>query len=235
MPQVGETRTNSITGERRVFDGQNWRILNNGGAAKPSKFNQTLDTLAAKDVAQGRENVAGAIGRIGDAESLINQLEAKKLNTGLIPSIQYNNMGSIGLSADQQTRLGQLNRFSGAQMMGNAAALKPLSNSDMSFLATQQAGVQYKPQTNVDALRSSQWGNAKALGKQAAMDAWINQLGSPNAMNKRGQSFNTWWSSVENNLYPPPSAGQKGSYIPPAARRNQKNNTNTMPWQRNWK
>jgi hypothetical protein len=35
MPQVGETKTNNITGQRAVFDGQNWRALNNSGENAP--------------------------------------------------------------------------------------------------------------------------------------------------------------------------------------------------------
>ena len=234
MPNVGEVKTNKITGERRVFDGQNWRELNNGGGQK-SRFNQTLDNLAAKDVNAGRENASGAISRIGDAENLINQLGNGNLKTGFVKDWQMK-LGGAGLSGSQQSSLAQLHRFAGSQMMSNAAALKPLSNSDMNFLATQQSGIQYKNQTNIDALRSSQWANAKMLGKQAAMDAWINKLGSPNNMNPRGQSFNTWWATVENKLYPPPTAGQKGSYIPAHGRKKQQSKSNQVkPWQRDWR
>lgn len=231
MSDVGETRTNRITGETRVFDGQNWRVLNNSvsnASGAGGKFNDTLDRLAAQNVSASRDNASGALSRIEEAGDLIGAIQNNQMPSGFTAPLRLK-AGGLGYSRNQTANLRNLDRFAGTAAIGSAAALKPLSNSDMAFLMQQQAGSRENEQTNLRFLQARQWADAKMLGKSAAQDEWIQRLGSPNAMNGRGQSFNTWWATVENQMYPPPNVNTQGSYRPPA--RQQGNQRNSAPVQ----
>jgi hypothetical protein len=219
--ELQEGRTGTTRDGRRV-QVRNGRIVyidaptaRGGQRAGASQFNKTLDTAAAKEVQQSRENASGSLSRISEAQGLINQLDSGGLQTGFMPNLQLGIMGGVGLNDKQVSGLRNLDRYGGTAAIESAAALKPLSNSDMQFLMSQQAGARERPDTNRTFLRARQWGDAKMMGKSAAQDAWIAKLGNPNATNAQGQSFNTWWASVENQFYPKPADGQRGSYIPP--------------------
>ncbi len=219
MAKVGDTKVNKLTGQRAVFDGQNWRAINSqpqtaGGGN--SAFNRGLDAAAAKDVMQSRQNASGAVSRLSEAEGIINRLDQTPQGFTVPTRLK---MGGLLMSAEGKANARVLDRFAGTAAIGDAAALKPLSNSDMQFLMSQQAGAGENKQTNEAFLRARQWADFKALGKNAAQDVWIKKLGSPNAMNRNNQSFDTWWSGVENQFYPRPNMGEHGSYRPAAGRK----------------
>ena len=221
MPSVGESKTNRITGQRAVFDGQQWRAIigSQGGAAAGGgspQFNRTLDQKAANDVRDSRQNASGALSRISEAEGLINNLDNTPQGFGIPTALKF---GGVGMSAQGRANTRNLERFAGTAAIQSAASLKPLSNSDMAFLMAQQAGSGENRATNETFLRARQWADTKLAAKNASQDAWIKKLGSPNAMNGRGQSFETWWGSVENQIAPRPQAGQRGSYTSPYGNR----------------
>lgn len=218
MANVGDTKVNKITGQKAVFDGQNWRLVNSSGQ---TKINNSLEQNAMNDYTQANQNSASALGNITQQADLINALESGKVRTGFgTPTIQ-----KFGLGSPQERTYRKQIDIAGSQgTLEMAKNLKPLSNSDIQWAAALNAGLGSGKQENVDMLRAQQWANAKMLGKTRAQERWINKFGGLTGKSPTGQNFDSWWATQENKLYPRPVINGKGSYIPPSGKAKASNN-----------
>jgi hypothetical protein len=224
MPQVGDKKRNTKTGQVAVFDGQGWQLQggapqSNSGAQK--SFDRTLGTEAAKNVIAWNENSAGAIDTVRQGESLISRLP----NTPSGPFAEFRagaaNMGIPLMSKNQAANMAEMKAFSSDAVLSDAAKLKPLSNSDVAFLQTLQAGPDQNQETNRRFLIARQWAATKQAAKARAANQWSARLGSPLGRNKSGQDFESWFEGWSAQNIPRPDFGgaygpqARGGYRPP--------------------
>lgn len=171
---------------------------------------QTADNMLASSMEAERLLREGApTGTAGDARKVMGQAVGGAL--GWLP----------GIPGPRQTN--QLQRFdqlSSEMTLSTTDKLKgPLSNADLVFLRAAQPNINASPDTNRRAIRAQQWAATRAKAYEAALQAWTRGLGSPSALNPRGQSFDAWFSSYANERLPRPGTSQTQRSQPRASGR----------------
>jgi hypothetical protein len=221
MPyREGQTATNPQTGHTVVFRGGQWVSASpqgGGGGGSSAPMNSALArataALDAKRTQEVNDYASGSLSRISEASGLLRELPNTPTGFGVPQVVGLRGAGVM--SPRQVTTARSLDKFAGTAAIADAANLKPLSNSDMQFLLSQQAGSGENRETNQRFLRARQWADAKALGYAASRDAWTAKLGSPSAKNPRGMSFDTYWALEGERRYPRPENTGGGDYLPP--------------------
>lgn len=104
--------------------------------------------------------------------------------------------------------------------LGDVSKLKgPLSEKELAFIQRMQADANATPEYNRRVLAAQKWAADRQSAYGAAMRAWTTQLGSPSALNARGESFDGWWGKYSSEKLPMPGIsapktkpGAKASY-----------------------
>lgn len=204
MPEVGDTRPLK-NGGTAVFDGTSWRRAMPAGAgqnAGDQAYQRKLGTAAADETIAVRARASNAPSQVVEAAQLLAELPKRRTGPGA--GIGMTVMPFLGDKENTKFQR-RLDAFASEGVLADAAALKPISNSDISFLQTLQAGANQTPETNRQFLIGSQWANQLAVANQAARDRWTQRYGSPNARNERGQDFATFWMREYPKLFPRPN------------------------------
>ncbi len=226
MPREGQTGTDPTTGRAVVYRGGRVVFADNptqaagasaGAGSVQRSFNSALGKIDAEAVSNLRQMAGGALGRISQAESALNNLPRTPTGIGAgigaklstIPVL--NRLPGVPTQA-QVARAGDLDALSSGNVMRDAAAIKPISNSDIVFLQSFQAGSARGTEENRRRLIAQQWFDAKVLGQSRAMEQWIRAYGSPSAPNRSGLSFDAWWQDYGNRAYPRPVFDGRGSH-----------------------
>jgi len=209
----GRTGTDPVTGRRVVVRGgqvvyADAPVQKNQGSGN-SAYQRKLDTAAADETIALRAASAGAPSQIAAAKELLAELPQRQTGPGASVGMiagAFNLPGSGGQKNVAFQR--RLNSFASKGVLSDAAAIKPISNSDIAFLQTLQAGASQDPETNRQFIIASDWVNQLLVGNQAARDRWSATYGSPNARDAKGRDFATFWMSEYPKLFPKPNFGK---------------------------
>lgn len=207
MPEVGDTRPLK-NGGTAVFDGTSWRRAMPTGAGQSAgdqAYQRKLGTAAADETIAVRARAANAPSQVVEAAQLLTELPQRRTGPGA--SIGMAVMPFLGDKENTKFQR-RLDAFASEGVLADAAALKPISNSDISFLQTLQAGANQTPEANREFLIASQWANQLAIANQAARNQWTARYGSPNARDARGRDFSTFWMSEYPKRFPRPNFGK---------------------------
>lgn len=205
MPQLGESST-SKSGRPMVYTAGGWAYADGqakkGTSAADTAYDRKLGTAAADETIAVRERAAKAPSQMAEAASLLAELPNRQTGPGA--EIGMNVMPFLG-GADNAAFQRRLNAFASKNVLADAATIKPISNSDITFLQTLQAGASQSPKTNRQFLIASQWADTVAVANQAARDRWSQKFGSPNARDPQGRDFATFWMREYPKLFPRPN------------------------------
>jgi hypothetical protein len=218
MANVGDRRRNPQTGQIAVYDGRNWQLQggNVGGTGQQGApvgsaqrgFNTGIGTRDAEDLQNLRAQAAGAGSRFSEAESLLGKLEDTPTGIGASIGQALSTTPLAGYGAprqDQAARARQIDALSQTATLREAAKLKPVSNSDIAFLQSFQAGSNQGRETNRRFLIANQWYEQKVAAQRAAMERWVANYGNPSATDRNGRSFSDWWENHAAENYPRPT------------------------------
>lgn len=116
-------------------------------------------------------------------------------------------------TTEQTTNLETLEQLGNQGTLGTVGQLKgPLSDRDVQFLKTLQYSPSATPQQNRRVVEAHQWIAKRQAGYASALRAWTEKLGSPSALNPKGESFDRWWGGYAAKALPPPAiARPKGA------------------------
>jgi hypothetical protein len=228
MPTVGQQAI-SKSGRPMVYTPSGWMHAGggtgnvNGGTGQQGApagsaqrgFNSAIGKNDAEDLQSLRQQAAGAGARFNEAESLLGSL--KDTPTGLGASIgqMLSTTPLAGFGAprqDQAARARQIDALSQTATLREAAKLKPVSNSDIAFLQSFQAGSNQGRETNRRFLIANQWYEQKIAAQRAAAERWVANYGNPSATDRSGRSFNDWWEAHAADNYPRPTFEGQGGY-----------------------
>lgn len=209
MPQLGETST-SKSGRPMVYTAAGWAYAD-GKAQKPASaadtaYDRKLGTAAAEETIAVRERAAKAPSQMAEAAMLLAELPNRRTGPGSEIGMTLGAL-NVPFSGGQKNAAFQrrLNAFASKGVLTDAAAIKPISQSDITFLQTLQAGANQSPEANRQFLIASQWADTVAVANQKARDRWTQQFGSPNARDKQGRDFATFWMTQYPKLFPRPN------------------------------
>lgn len=212
MPQLGESST-SKSGRPMVYTAGGWAYADGqakkGTSAADTAYERKLGTAAADETIAVRERAAQAPSQMVEAAQLLTELPNRRTGPGSDIGMTLGAM-NIPMSGGQENAAFQrrLNAFASKNVLADAATIKPISNSDITFLQTLQAGANQSPETNRQFLIASQWANQVAVANQAARDRWSQRFGSPNARDPQGRDFATFWMSEYPKRFPKPNFGK---------------------------
>lgn len=208
MPQLGETST-SKSGRPMVYTAAGWAYADGQGKKGTSPadtaYERKLGTAAADETIAVRERAAKAPSQMAEAGMLLAELPNRRTGPGA--EIGMNVMPFLG-GQENAAFQRRLNAFASKNVLADAATIKPISNSDITFLQTLQAGANQSPETNRQFLIASQWADTVAVANQAARDKWSAKYGSPNARDPQGRDFATFWMREYPKLFPRPNFGK---------------------------
>jgi len=144
-----------------------------------------------------------------EAAQLLQELPRRRTGPGSEIGMTLGAMG-VPLSGGKENAAYQrrINAFASKNVLADAATIKPISNSDITFLQTLQAGANQGPEANRQFLIASQWANQVAVANQAARDRWSQRFGSPNARDSQGRDFATFWMAEYPKRFPKPNFGK---------------------------
>ena len=206
----GRTGTDPVTGRRVVVRGGQV-VYADAPVQKPqssgnSAYQRKLDTAAADETIAVRERAAKAPSQMAEAGMLLAELPNRRTGPGAEIGMTLGAL-NVPFSGGQKNAAFQrrLNAFASKGVLTDAAAIKPISQSDITFLQTLQAGANQSPEANRQFLIASQWADTVAVANQKARDRWTQQFGSPNARDKQGRDFATFWMTQYPKLFPRPN------------------------------
>lgn len=204
----GRTGTDPVTGRRVVVRGgkivyADAPVQKNQGSNN-SAYQRKLDTAAADETIAVRERAAEAPAQIANAKQLLSELPRRRTGPGAAIGMTVMPFLGGGENVAFQRRL---DAFASKGVLSDAAAIKPISQSDITFLQTLQAGSNQSPEANRQFLIASDWANQLAVANQVARDAWSARYGSPNARDPRGRDFATFWLQEYPRRFPRPNFG----------------------------
>ena len=205
----GRTGTDPVTGRRVVVRGGQIVYadapVQKSQANNNSAYHRRLDTAAAEETIAVRNRAANAPSQVVEAAQLLSELPRRRTGPGAAVGMTV--MPFLGDKENTKFQR-RLDAFASEGVLADAAALKPISNSDISFLQTLQAGANQTPEANREFLIGSQWANQLAVANLAARDRWTQRYGSPNARNEKGHDFATFWMREYPKLFPRPNFGK---------------------------
>jgi hypothetical protein len=111
-----------------------------------------------------------------------------------------------GIPTPEQTQqLEQIRRIGDQGALGDVGQLKgPLSEKELGFIQRLQIDADTSPETNRVVAEAMRWTARRQAAYGAAMERWVNELGSPSATNADGLSFDRWWSQYASRALPRP-------------------------------
>ena len=206
----GRTGTDPVTGRRVVVRGGQIVYadapVQKGQQGGNSAYQRKLDTAAADETIAVRERAFQAPSQVVEAAQLLTELPNRRTGPGSDIGMTLGAMNIPGSGGQKNAAFQRrLNAFASKNVLADAATIKPISNSDITFLQTLQAGANQSPETNRQFLIASQWANQVAVANQAARDRWSQRFGSPNARNPQGRDFATFWMREYPKLFPRPN------------------------------
>jgi hypothetical protein len=212
MPQLGESST-SKSGRPIVYTAGGWAYAdgraNKGTSAGDTAYDRKLGTAAAEETIAVRERAANAPSQIANAKQLLAELPNRRTGPGAEIGMTLGALGVLGSGGQQNAAFQRrLNAFASKGVLADAATIKPISNSDIAFLQTLQAGANQSPEANRQFLIASDWADQLAVANQTARDRWTQQFGSPNARDRQGRDFATFWMREYPRLFPRPNFGK---------------------------
>lgn len=228
MPQPGEIRPGP-NGRRAQWTGERWveiapaptapatpgpRPVASGNIMQQQIGNKSYTTKLASDVAardatlttQAQEGaVQGALTK-GRAKEIGDLL--KQTSTGPGAYIGHGVKALVGAPQDF-TNLSTIKRLGGQGVFGDLDKLKgAISDKDVRFLREQQVDPGKFGGENQRIVDLMTWTGDRSKAYEAAMNAWANRLGSPSALNARGQSFQGWWARWSEENMPRPDVAK---------------------------
>lgn len=114
--------------------------------------------------------------------------------------------GAFGIPSKAETAdLESLRSAAGGKTLGDVGLLHgPLSDKDIAFLKTMSYDPGGTPEYNRRVVEAQKWASKRKAAYGAAMRAWDAKLGSPQAVNANGQSFQNWWAGYSETKLPQP-------------------------------
>ena len=208
MPQVGDTRPLK-DGGTAVFDGTSWRRAmpsgGQGASAADQAYERKLGTAAAEETIALRQQAAMAPGQIASSKELLAELPRRRTGPGSEIGMTVGAFSPFQQDRENVAFQRRLNAFASKGVLSDAATIKPISNSDIEFLKTLQAGANQSPEANRQFLIGSDWYNQVVVANQAARNRWTQRFGSPNATDPQGRDFATFWMTQYPKLFPRPN------------------------------
>ncbi|MFZ2769621.1 MAG: hypothetical protein WAZ50_00630, partial [Minisyncoccia bacterium] len=125
---------------------------------------------------------------------------------------------------EQTQQLEQLRLIGSRGALGDVSQLKgPLSEKELAFIQRLQIDPNATQETNLQVADTMAWAARRQAAYGAAMQRWIQNLGSPSAPNPQGQSFDGWWGQYASENLPAPGmepsrsrvAGEDAPYAGP--------------------
>ena len=209
MPQIGESST-SKSGRPMVYTAGGWAYADGqakkGTSAADMAYDRKLGTAAADETIAVRERAANAPSQIANAKQLLAELPTRRTGPGSDIGMTLGALGVPGSGGQQNAAFQRrLNAFASKGVLADAATIKPISNSDIAFLQTLQAGANQSQEANRQFLIASDWADQLAVANQTARDRWSQKFGSPNARDPQGRDFATFWMREYPKLFPRPN------------------------------
>jgi hypothetical protein len=107
------------------------------------------------------------------------------------------------------TNLSTIRRLGGQGVFGDLDKLKgAISDKDVRFLREQQVDPGRFGGENQRIVNLMKWTGDRTKAYESAMNAWANRLGSPSALNAKGQSFQGWWGDWSEKNIPRPDISE---------------------------
>lgn len=166
--------------------------------------------LASGDVAMQQAARASAVegaqakGRAKEIGALL-----KQTSTGPLAYLVHGAQAAVGAPKDL-TNLSTIKRLGGQGVFGDLDKLKgAISDKDVRFLREQQVDPGKFGGENKRIVDLMTWTGDRSKAYEAAMNAWANRLGSPSALNARGQSFQGWWAQWSEENMPRPDVAKE--------------------------
>lgn len=106
---------------------------------------------------------------------------------------------------DETANLETMRTLGNQGALGQVGQLKgPLSDRDVAFIKTLQYDAGASPTQNRRVIDAQKWVARRQAGYAAALRAWTQNLGSPSALNPKGQTFDGWWGGYSAKKIPAP-------------------------------
>lgn len=108
---------------------------------------------------------------------------------------------------EQVQQLEQLRLLGSQGALGDVSQLKgPLSEKELAFIQRLQIDPNATRETNMQVAEAMQWAARRQAAYGAAMERWVQELGSPSAPNANGLTFNAWWGQYASRALPRPGS-----------------------------
>lgn len=109
----------------------------------------------------------------------------------------------------QAQNLEELRNIQSQGALGDVAQLKgPLSEKELAFIQRLQVDPNATQSTNRRVIEAQKWAARRQAAYGAALDRWTRVTGSPSALGRDGQTFDSWWAQYSAREIPPPWAAQ---------------------------
>lgn len=120
---------------------------------------------------------------------------------------------------EEASALTNLKTLTSERTLGDVSKLKgPLSDKDVIFLSKLQVDPYATKEHNQWVAETQSWANTRKEAYYRGMQAWMNNLGSPDAKNQKGQTYQQWWGKWSEQNIPRPQV--------PGLSRRESQNTN---------
>lgn len=226
LPRVGEV----IDGYRYAGGDPNqkgsWEWAGDDGPALGGAYDAVSsskkyrDTLAAErakddikrlqDASQGARDAYGMEGTADRGLELLKKTPvgpAADLRITLGRAVGGTPLSMLpGIPDREQTANLETFRTIGSQgALGDVSKLKgPLSEKELAFIRRMQADPAASYEYNKRVLEAQKWAARRQAAYGTALRRWTTNLGSPSALNPKGQSFDDWWGSYAGQAIPQP-------------------------------
>lgn len=172
--------------------------------------NRAYTTKLSSEVA-ARDAMMTTQAQEGATQGALTRERAKEIgnllgqtSTGPLAYIGHGVKALAGAPQDF-TNLSTIKRLGGQGVFGDLDKLKgAISDKDVRFLREQQVDPSKFGEENQRIVNLMKWTGDRARAYEAAMNAWANRLGSPSALNAKGQSFQGWWGQWSEENMPRP-------------------------------
>lgn len=219
----GQTATNPKTQQKIIYQGGLWVEYKPEGAARamnPAYAEAFAKQRAASDIkkidlaGEGVQTSDTLSSTSGQARQLLNEgvptgtLAGTRMAVGRAIGSDVTSKLTGGFIPNRKTvsKMERFEQLTNEAVLGDVSKLKgPLSDRDIQFLKDTQAGIGKTPEGNKRALAAREWAATRLKAYESAMQSWTQKLGSPSAVNARGQSFDAFFSGWSSQNIPPPT------------------------------
>lgn len=213
--QAPQRRRNRRTGEVQVLVNGQWQ--SQGQSADYSRARDRAQ--ATRDLARYEEAQTGwgnAMTTEAQGNRALDLLETAPTGPMADQRIAMgrtfgNVLGFLpGIPTREETvALEQVRNLGSQGALGDVGQLKgPLSEKELAFIQRLQIDPNATRETNEQVAQTMRWAARRQAAYGAAMDRWVQELGSVSARNANGLSFDRWW-----NEYAPQALPRPGEYV----------------------